>query len=206
MLKNGFSFRSCPLCGCWLKINPGFCELCQTDLREQFQPQAYFHYDFPSFFGWTWTDDQEGKRIGSTIKAMKGGWAKHFYNQLAFDFATIRLKSGLEKDLQLVPAPPSENGSDHALEWAKTLSKVFNVEMKSVLLRKTEKKQGLKRLKDRKKLEFSVKSEIDTEKVVVFVDDLITSGNTARAAYEALGKPTHYEVWTLACRPLKSLI
>lgn len=35
----------------------------------------------------------------------------------------------------------------------------------------------------------------------VFVDDVITTGATAVAAYMALGRPSAFEVWTLVCRP-----
>jgi predicted amidophosphoribosyltransferase len=34
-----------------------------------------------------------------------------------------------------------------------------------------------------------------------FVDDVITSGSTAMAAYLALGDPDYFEAWTLVCRP-----
>jgi predicted amidophosphoribosyltransferase len=36
---------------------------------------------------------------------------------------------------------------------------------------------------------------------IVFVDDVITSGATAMAAYMALEDPSRFEVWTLANRP-----
>lgn len=39
------------------------------------------------------------------------------------------------------------------------------------------------------------------QKTVVFVDDVITTGSTAMAAYMALGDPENFEVWTLASRP-----
>jgi len=43
--------------------------------------------------------------------------------------------------------------------------------------------------------------ECYAQKTVVFVDDVITTGSTAMAAYIALGDPENFEVWTLAHRP-----
>jgi predicted amidophosphoribosyltransferase len=34
----------------------------------------------------------------------------------------------------------------------------------------------------------------------VLVDDILTTGATASAVYEALFRPRHFEVWTLSCR------
>jgi predicted amidophosphoribosyltransferase len=39
-------------------------------------------------------------------------------------------------------------------------------------------------------------------KTLVFVDDVLTTGATARAAWKTLGKPRDFAVWTLAQRSL----
>ncbi len=36
---------------------------------------------------------------------------------------------------------------------------------------------------------------------VVFADDVLTTGSTARAAFKALGKPSGFEVWAIVWRP-----
>ena len=42
------------------------------------------------------------------------------------------------------------------------------------------------------------------EERVILVDDIYTTGTTARQSYEALGRPRDFEVWVLAYRHLRS--
>lgn len=40
-----------------------------------------------------------------------------------------------------------------------------------------------------------------SERAWIFVDDVVTTGATARAAFEALGRPDGFEAWALAWKP-----
>lgn len=62
--------------------------------------------------------------------------------------------------------------------------------------------QKRKSAKDRFRRQFKLKPGIRVKGArIVFVDDLITSGATALAAYRALNSPVDFEVWTIARRP-----
>lgn len=91
---------------------------------------------------------------------------------------------------------------DHAALFAEGLAQALGGNMKD-LQRIDQPQEGSQKQKDveaRREIQFLPPQNALTDSVI-FVDDIITSGATAQAAYEALGRPKHYQVWTLASRP-----
>ncbi len=53
---------------------------------------------------------------------------------------------------------------------------------------------------DRLKSRMSSRSCIDNGLAYILIDDIVTTGATVKAAYEALSKPRDFRVWSLSCR------
>ncbi len=99
--------------------------------------------------------------------------------------------------------PPRKKKEDHAYWWAQALSSWSLASVVDCLeFDGNQKSQKLKSLKERQERKFVRRDEYDFENAkVIFVDDTITSGGTAQAAFEALNYPDDFEVWTLVSRP-----
>ena len=87
--------------------------------------------------------------------------------------------------------PPSNRHRNHALSWALSLRENWGGEIiDPFCARATDPKQkSLKRLQRMGKT-FKLKAPLDSElkgKMLILVDDLVTTGYTLKAAYEALG-------------------
>lgn len=107
-----------------------------------------------------------------------------------------------------IPAPARfDKDDDHASLFAKELSRLFGSPTEKLLRRVSQSEQKGMTREERALNRLVLREGIDPAqslgaKKIVFVDDLLVSGQTARAAYIALGKPAHFEVWTIAYRPL----
>ncbi len=122
--------------------------------------------------------------------------------ELAESFSWERSQTQMPQQRSFFTPPPrKKNKLDHAGEFASALSQIWGAQVKDLRrtqLRPTQQKK--RSLKERKELRF-LQESVSSDQTAIFVDDVITSGATAQAAFEALGRPRDYEVWTVACRP-----
>ena len=107
----------------------------------------------------------------------------------------------------LIPCPSRQNFRfDHAFALAFNLSKHLDISVSMALGERSQAPQKELRLLERKQIQMKL---LDTDvlkfKYFVFVDDIISSGNTAMAAWKALGSPKKFYVWTLFHRPKLAL-
>lgn len=94
------------------------------------------------------------------------------------------------KDIVFVPAPARQLGDvDHAMAFANSLKKVFSAKLWAGLKRVNGGSQRARTRKVREKTILQTKSQEDRKwiknrkaELIVFVDDVFTSGSTARAA------------------------
>lgn len=104
--------------------------------------------------------------------------------------------------------PPSRSGGmDHAGVLGAELWKNFP-ESQLIRMKASENRgasnQKAKSLEERSALRFApleLPNDVLSQARFVFVDDVVTSGATAMAAYMALGDPRRFEAWALAVRP-----
>ncbi len=109
----------------------------------------------------------------------------------------------------IAPPAQTEGGGSHAQEWAKALAHNYGGEFCHDLLQYTERRVSQKLLtkKARQGLRFKRTGRFPgslEEDVVIFCDDLLTTGSSAHAAWLALNKPPHFFAWTIAFRQLQT--
>lgn len=105
----------------------------------------------------------------------------------------------------IVPPARNKNGTDHATGWAQALADNIGARVISPFQLEGDSIQKRLSLVGRDMRRFKVRNarEIDVFKgqPYVFVDDVITSGATGKAAFFALGCPKDFTIWTLFDRP-----
>jgi predicted amidophosphoribosyltransferase len=96
--------------------------------------------------------------------------------------------------------------SKHSQEIVKSINKITGLNKVVLVLREPSSRhriaQKLKRKSERqvKTFDFLGKS-VDNAKTYIFIDDVVATGSTAKAAWLALGKPAIFQIWSLAYRP-----
>jgi len=146
--------------------------------------------------------------MGSVITGLKNGRGSRAYNYLSEGYLKHRVSLGqLPQRAVLVPAPPSKKyKTDHALDFSRALEKRTGYPIVRGLQRVDGLEQkGLTREK-RRQIKLNCTLGVPPGLTIIFVDDLITTGATARAAWLAFQKPSAFEAWTLACRPSQALV
>ena len=201
-------FRSCAVCGSFRPPIDLLCESCGEDLeRVRNRGGALLQpgYPFPVFSLFTW-DEQTAPLVKPLLYAFKGGRSVEWGSRLAGSLLYERGLSGGQAPIFV--HPPSSGGKpDHAWLLAHTLAMAWREPNAPVLaLEKSDRggKQKQRSVSERATRRFHARGKASFSDSVaprVFVDDVITSGATAMAAYMALGDPARFEVWTLACRP-----
>jgi predicted amidophosphoribosyltransferase len=200
-------FRNCAICSSWSGDINVFCSSCWRDYfveSDPFRRNLYHDFPHPIFSLFVWK--QDASAVGHLIRSLKGDWGERTWKVLALQFAKKYCASEkpIGPNTVFVPAPPQHvDQQDHAYLWARALSEVFQAPLSTVLTRSSLGPQKRMGLTERWHSVMGTKPEeaVDLSKSYIFVDDLITTGATALAAWKALGKPASFQVWTLASRP-----
>lgn len=145
-----------------------------------------------------WSDDT----VGVVIHALKSGCREPAWQKLAECWAA-RTLGETQLSPVFVPAPSRQGTRDHARVFAESLAKVWCSRIEDCLLPTSDRAQKRLEAADRLERKFTTKylPVVSSHETLVFVDDVITTGATARAAYSALGRPPEFECWVLANRP-----
>lgn len=106
--------------------------------------------------------------------------------------------------------PPSSHSVDLTLRIAEQLNSSFYNNLHDPVptttglfskLKKTKKSQKNLNIIQRRMKEYLWDGPSLTNEKVIFVDDVVTTGSTALAAWEAIGKPKDFKIWCLGYRP-----
>ncbi len=201
---NSYS-RNCKHCGLSFFHNDFkpidfFCKKCWFGLEKYKTPPQFKIYKSPEvlvrpLFLW----DEKESEVGNLIHGLKGGTPFEIIRKLSLE---IIARESPAQDAIIVPVPSSKVGEkDHAYQIAGIISEELGLRLWCGL-QWENKSTNQKFLK---KTERFVSTMIKTEKLpctkkVILIDDLVTTGATAMAAYKAIKSLNKIEVWALACR------
>lgn len=202
----------CLHCGSFNKSDGLLCPPCRITVNSYLKPQLesldWGVFEAYSLFKWTpGTSDL----LSAQLVGLKGTQQNSDWNHWAGKFLIRRIQRGLpDRRIIVIPAPSSNpsRGKDHAYQWAEALSEALGAELYPCLNKKANLSQRGASRERRVQVELeldensSLVSENWSEALWVFADDIVTTGSTVLAAYEALGRPPHFEAWTLAHRTL----
>lgn len=215
-----FGLRSCLYCGSLDRHADGLCEVCSADLWSWQEDGELFSQDIEgmkvhSLFHWIPGEQEVLSRL---VRALKGPGGEELWKFYAEEFWRRQLPSYLDSripPLILVPSPAlvvknKGGGRDHAWLFAEGLAEASGGGLYPWLQRNSQTTQRRKNREARRRTalkwneaftwaEFQQKT---VGKQIVFVDDIVTTGSTALAAWRCLGKPRDFAVWALAQRGL----
>lgn len=204
MLKDFVCFsRACAHCGALWGKTDLFCEGCWRLCEDFFSEKLEFpEYPFTAKTLFRWEKDELRSLKSQLLLSLKGGGLEPAVARLAWYFAQRDTEAEAAPRI-FVPAPAKTAGAkDHAFRWAHALADRYGGAVHPVLSRQNEGEQKGKTLAERRQSQMGLLGGFDPGgREVVFVDDLIASGNTVIAAFAALNRPKKFSAWAIAHRP-----
>ena len=182
----------CPYC--WRKLRSFY--LSPPDMVREQKGLTHFR-----LFDW---NEENDFFIRLFLKSLKKGGPSFIFNQVILDFLyRVTQVYSVPVDAVIVPTPSYSSSPDHAFCLASSFSRFSGLDLCNILLHSlSEKKDQKQKIKiERRKICFSIKEKsVLKSKKIIFVDDILTTGSTALAAWEALCKPRNFVIFTLAWR------
>lgn len=147
--------------------------------------------------------------LSKLVLSLKGNKSEKAWQYYAYCFTHAHISELLKQPLCIVPAPSGKRKfEDHAFLWGKSLAHCLGAEFFPCLRKVSTGHQRGAQRGERALVELEVIEnssflpKITADTLLIFADDVFTTGATARAAHKALGFPKNFEVWTLVHRGL----
>lgn len=191
--------RFCHSCSRFFESIDLLCSDCWAQLQSEIGSEWICdNLDFPCRYLWLW----QGKKplLQSVIYGLKGGGLRSASSRLASEMLWSWQDRIPREPWTLVPLPPSQpTPTDHAKELAMALAHKLQWPIDLGLSRITKGKQRQKNIKHRQDISLNYRGG-SRPKRVILVDDVVTTGATAREALKALGHPPLKQLWVLSYR------
>ena len=206
--------RACALCKMYFPPTDWLCSLCWKAVQREYlcsESSYRIEKTLPHLRLLDWHKDNH-QLIQLLINSLKQGGPHFIFKRLGLEMFSRFLYLNLwnKKTFPLfIPAPSRlKSKTDHALQLAESLSFYFGGDVKNLLKRgKALGFQKKKTKRQRADIQIQSQGNIPPLRPIVFVDDVLTTGSTARAAFQALNQPKHFFIFTLAWkRPMTGFI
>lgn len=206
------AIRLCPICYRRSEQRRFLCGQCAAFVqRNRYRQWARFQDGIPvlSLFEW---NERQHSFFHEYASSLKGGGSSLIYESIAADLLALRAslkKPATDGDLRqwaIVPAPGAGGIRDHAEELAFQIAKLAGAQFLPCFERFGQQSQKSKSMSQRwaqpaLQIRPGDHPPIMSGTVYIFIDDVITTGSTALFAHKCLGKPEHFEIWTIFNRP-----
>lgn len=190
--------RHCLHCGGYSTNDSLFCSVCIKTLWARHMSVRHGLVDeIPIFALFCWEQDRD-RQTSMLVTALKGGVLPSSLEYYAQEFL-FRERPHVPSNSIIVPCPGSR--PDHASQLAKKFGDLISIETIDLLckIKPDEGTQKSKSKEQRSQIKFHCKLPV-TDRHVIFIDDVVTTGATVRAAKQAIGPCQSFQVWALAQR------
>lgn len=180
-----------------------YCSFCWTHIVYQKLEPLFLDWDrdLPSFSLWPW-DREHAYWVRPLVHHLKRRPLLKGWEILAQLLSEQAVYAGLECPRGfLIPPRSPHHLKDHAWRLGTEMSKAWGVPLFDIFepINLPPQKSLKKQARLRRKLK--VNQTLRLKHGLVLIDDLITTGGTARAVQSALGHPEAFSTWTLFRRP-----
>lgn len=203
--KQYFLTPMCLRCSSWLIEEHLFCSFCyeheiESRIFENTESQHIFSRRHIFLINWLRGESDELNQLVYRLKGTNSVSAVEYYSVLLAQ--KLRMQFKPDPDYAIVPIPSAQSASKHAHIMAEKISKYLNLKLCDVLQKQGVEQKHLKAEQRKLNSPFSLKTSCSVEFTkFIFIDDVVTTGQSFKHCSEALGNNKQNIMASLFYRP-----